>query len=209
MGGQQTIFCLCNSHRSHKHKHKINNGAESGLRSRRCFFLLKTQQHYCWWGRCADFCSALRMTCHGPLQINHQHSHGNASPAKMETFSFECRGTIGLDLILSSCPCRIIIPNTIRQTCQKSPLKAGFVSEAPFYLPEQYTELCTCFRREDTDSFLPLLPSGKYIPRMPCEGEPCTMAVKAHLRDAPVVAKVGQQYASWGLENKSAAMSSK
>lgn len=132
-----------------------------------------------------------------------------ATPAQPKWKPSASSAAAPLDLILSSCPCRIIIPNTIRQTCQKSPLKAGFVSEAPFYLPEQYTELCTCFRREDTDSFLPLLPSGKYIPRMPCEGEPCTMAVKAHLRDAPVVAKVGQQYASWGLENKSAAMSSK
>lgn len=174
VGGKQTIFCLCNSHQSHKHKHKINNGAESGLRSRRGFFSA--------WKPAASLLLVRkvcrRLLCsqddlpHGTLQINHRYIPGNVSRAKMEASRFEQHCI--LVLIVSSCPDRIIIPNTIRQTCQKSPLKAGFVSEASFYLPEQYTDLCTCFHREDTDSFLPLLPLGKCISWVLCEGEPCS-----------------------------------
>lgn len=161
MGGKQTIFCLRNSHRSHKHKLEINKGAESRLRSRR--------------GKAAaslwlvgEVCTPLlcsqddlpRSTPDQPPAQSWQRQPSQNGSLQLRVTQQQCV----LDLILSRCLCRIIIPNTIRQTCQESPLKAGFVSEASFCLPEQYTDPCMCFRSEDTDSFLPLLPSGKHHP---------------------------------------------
>lgn len=134
-------------------------------------------------------------------------------------------------LISSSRPSRIVIPNTIRQTCWKSPLKAGFVSEASSYLPERYADpLQRVFTRKiQILSFLCCLRASTF--------PECSVKVnqaaptKTRLRDASAVAKVCKQHASceprvspcslsgltlglscenstWGLEKKNAATAS-
>lgn len=174
VGGKQTILCLCNSHQSHKHKHKINNWAKSRLRSRRVFFFSawKLAASLLWFRRAVVLGSALRMTCFlvhsnltaGIFPVYQQIQNGSLQVWVVLHYCF-------LVLILRSCPDRITIPNT--QNTEMS-LKAGFVSKASFYLSEQYTGLCTCFQREDTDSVFSLLPLGKYIFWVLCKGEPCS-----------------------------------
>lgn len=173
VGGKQTIFCLGNSHQSHKHKHKINNGAESGLRSRRGFFPA--------W-KPAGSLLLLRQVCrpllcfqddlpHGTLQINHRDIPGNVSRAKMEASRFEwCCKIASWIWFWAAAQIGSLFRTQSGRRVRNLPSRLDLSLRLHFSF---LNNLCTCSHREDTDSFLPLLPSGKYIPRVLCEGEPC------------------------------------